>query len=200
MYRKAMHIWVFTVVFSTWALAEGILVYKPPKIGAPAQRVGGGTRTFGSSFQPIQVLAPQHTALTAQAQPVLYWYLTETNEQSIEINLIQQNSEQTLLQKQLPAHLKAGLQKIRLSDDSVFLQAGENYQWSVAFVGANGLSRDALVKATLRYESPKTDLALIEQKAEAGYWYDVLQALMEQNSPLANDLLTQIGLHLPNLD
>lgn len=200
MYRKAMHIGLFTMVFSTWVFAEGVLVYKPPKIGAPAQRVGGGTRTIGTAVQPIQVLAPQHVALTAQAQPVLYWYLNEANTQSVEINLIQQNSEQTLLRKQLPAGLKAGLQIIRLSDDSVTLQAGENYQWSVALVGANGLSRDALVKATLRYELSKTDLASVEQKAEAGYWYDALQALIEQNSPLANELLTQIGVRLPNLD
>ena len=198
MYRKAIHIWAFTLAFSTSTVAEGILIYKPPKIGAPSQRVGGGTRTFGSGIQKLQVLAPQHTALTAQAQPVLYWYLTETNDQPVEINLIQQNSEQTLLQKHLPVGLTAGIQKIRLSDDSVTLQVGENYQWSVALVGPNGLSREALVKATLRYEFPKTDLALVEQKAEAGYWYDALQVLIEQNSPLVNDLLTQVGLHLPN--
>lgn len=199
MYKKAIHIGVFMAVFATWAFADGILLYKPPKTGAPAQRIGGGTRTLGAAVQQLQVLAPQHTALTAQVQPVLYWYLAETNEQAVEISLIQQNSEQSLLRKQLPAGLKVGLQKIRLADESVSLQAGEDYQWSVALVGPNGLSRNGLVKAALRYESPNTDLTSMEQKAAAGYWYDVLQSLIEQNSPLANDLLAQIGLHLPNL-
>src|SRR5713101_569860 len=50
------------------------IIYKPPKRGAPGGREGAGTRGLRDSLT-LAVLAPKdHTGLTAQEQPVLYWY------------------------------------------------------------------------------------------------------------------------------
>lgn len=175
--------------------AEGLLMYKPPQTGSPIVSIGGGTR----SLTPIQLLAPKHTALTSQSQPVLYWYLLLANQQTIEITLAKEGVNQPLFKKQLPAIAKAGLQSIRLADYDVHLQVDQEYQWSVAFINEERHAEDVIASTTLRYQLPAAPLSSAEQQAEAGYWYDALQQLIEGNSPLANDLLKQVGLRIPPL-
>ncbi len=47
-------------------------LYKPPIRGAPATRVGGGTRGPGDKRPSVRVLAPNHVGFTTRAQPELY--------------------------------------------------------------------------------------------------------------------------------
>lgn len=181
--------------------AEGLLNYTPPQLGAPATRIGGGTRGFHLKIPQLEVLAPQHTALTGQAQPVLYWYVSESNMQHpIEITLTQDGVAEPLLEKQLPALPTSGLQAIRLVDYGVSLQAGEEYRWSVALINdPEQRSGDVIASATLRYQPLPSDITSIEQKAQAGYWYDALQTLVESHSPRTHELLEQIHLTIPDL-
>lgn len=180
--------------------AEGLLIYKPLQTGAPALRIGGGTRGFSLTMPPIQLLAPQHTALTGRSQPALYWYLSEPNQQTIEITLLKKGIEEPLLSRQLPALSRAGLQSIYLSDYGVSLLEGEEYHWSVAVIDAKGQrSGDSVASASLRYHPPTTALSSVEQQAEAGYWYDALQQLIENHSPQVDNLLKQIGVQIPAL-
>ena len=53
-------------------------VYKPPQLGAPGGRVGGGTRGIGGDALSLVALAPNHVGLTTQVQPTFYWYLSGT--------------------------------------------------------------------------------------------------------------------------
>ncbi len=53
------------------AVPPPVFNYQPPNRGAPAQRVGGGTR----SISQLSVLAPDHLARTSRARPRLYWYI-----------------------------------------------------------------------------------------------------------------------------
>src|SRR5438105_2646191 len=48
--------------------------YKPPKVGAPAVRVAGGSRGSDTEGVVLQALVPDHAALTFQGAPALYWY------------------------------------------------------------------------------------------------------------------------------
>ena len=179
--------------------AEGLLVYKPPKTGAPVTRIGGGTRDLDLSTPQIQVLAPHQIALTSKSQPVLYWYLSHAKKETIEITLTKEGIDKPLLKRQVSAIAKPGLQKIRLADYGVSLEAGEDYRWSVSAINNPENSGDIINSATLRYEAPGIPLSNVEQQAEAGYWYDALQQLIETHSPLTNDLLKQIGLEVPDL-
>lgn len=176
-------------------LAEGILTYKPPKTGAPATRVGGGTRGVNLEEAKLEVMAPSQTALTQQAQPILYWYLSKPHQQAVEITLIQEGVELPLLETRLPLIENAGLQRIALTEYGVRLQAGEEYRWFVAIINdPEQRSRDSISSATIRYETVAQPLSSVEQMAAAGYWYDALQTLIEQDSPKVNQLLQQIGL------
>jgi hypothetical protein len=191
---------ILAASFHPLTRAEGLLIYKPPQTGAPALRIGGGTRGISLSMPKVQVLAPQHTALTGRSQPALYWYLSEPSQQTIEITLFKKGVEEPLLARELPPLSKAGLQSIYLSDYGVSLQEGEEYRWSVALIDNQGQrSEDVATSASLRYQSPATPLSGVERQAEAGYWYDALQQLIESHSPLADSLLKQIGISIPAL-
>lgn len=180
--------------------AQGLLNYRPPMSGAPTTRVGGGTRGLSAEMPHLEVLAPSHTALTAQAQPVLYWYLSRGDVKTAEVSIIQEGVATPLLERNLPAISQAGLQSIRLSDFGVSLEAGQEYRWSVAIVNdPEQRSGDIVASATIRYQLPSTPLNSIEQEAEAGYWYDALHGLFSTHSPLVNDFLKQIDLNIPAL-
>lgn len=91
-------------------------VYKPPVVGAPMRRVGGGTRS-ADAFQPLvrgapsrrigggtrsvgsdialqsefvlAVLSPEHTGETTEASPTLYWFLSHPINQPVKFTLTQ---------------------------------------------------------------------------------------------------------------
>ena len=76
-------------------------VYKPPRRGAPAGRVGGGTRGIESDKPIIAALVPEQIGLTLQEQPSLYWYLSKPTEYLIEFTLIDEQSVQPILEKRI---------------------------------------------------------------------------------------------------
>lgn len=175
--------------------AVGLLNYKPPLSGAPVDRVGGGTR--GKLVVPkIQVLAPEEIALTNKEQPVFYWYVAENKAQIVEFTLIKDGEIEPILKKTFSTTDK-GLQSLKLAEVDVSLEADVNYRWSVKISSEN--SGDIVSNAMIRYQTSDLALETVEQKAENGYWYDAMQALIESHSPLANDLLKQIGLRVPTL-
>ncbi|MEI7839311.1 MAG: DUF928 domain-containing protein [Methylococcaceae bacterium] len=194
MNKKFILLVIFISSLSSFASAEGLLTYKPPQINAPQTRIGGGTRNLNLATPKIQVLAPKHTALTSQSQPVLYWYLYEAAQQKVDFILIEEGADEPLLEKSLSL-TTAGLNRIHLADYDVVLQAGKKYKWSIS--DAEHCLEDT--SATLIYQSPAIPLSTVEQKAEAGYWYDALQQLIETHSSRVDNLLKQIDLTIPVL-
>jgi hypothetical protein len=185
-------------------------IYKPPVSGAPGGRVGGGTRSGDQTFV-LSVLAPNLTGLTAEDQPVLYWYLSKPLSSSIEFT-INDGSTTPLLEKTLTPPFEPGLQRLRLSEFGVHLAAGKQYQWFVGLVSdSKRRSKDILAGATIeRIERSAvpviaTDrVATARRHAEAGYWYDAIALLSEQIEATPADsiarsqraaLLQQVGLH-----
>lgn len=195
---RLLSVAVAITLYAQIVSAQGLITYNPPQIGAPATRVGGGTRGLNTNMPQLEVLAPPQTALTNQSQPVLYWYLSPNDMSIVEISVIQEGVAPPLLETTLPPLQQAGVQRIRLADYGVSLQPGQDYRWSVAIVkDKEQRSGDIVASATLRYQMPAAPLDSIEQQAEAGYWYDALQQAIEKHSPLANELLKQIGLEIP---
>src|SRR5688500_14153006 len=79
-------------------------IYKPPRVGTPAGRVGGGTRGLGV-LPTLYVLAPNHVGLTTQAQPSLYWYLSQSTTTPIELTVIDAQGVSPLLETRLQASI-----------------------------------------------------------------------------------------------
>jgi hypothetical protein len=194
--------------------AQKTPVYKPPLRGAPSSRVGGGSRGVGDDSPVLAVIAPDHTGLTLQEQPTLYWYVSKKVPAHVEITVIDDVSIKPLLEKNLDTPVGPGIQGLRLKDYGINLQPGIEYRWHVAIVvDPNQRSNDIIASGTIKRivnsESMRQKLthaqgnAAVAAYAEEGIWYDAIAALMAQMDadPLNQELqqqyqalLQQVGL------
>ena len=188
-------------------------IYKPPLRGAPARRVGGATRGSGDSDLVLNVLAPDQTGLTTQAQPTLYWYASRPTNTLIELILISDTAEVPVLSKNLLV-TPGGVQAIDLVSYGVTLALDTEYEWFVSVVtNTNQRSKDMTSGGTVRRVAPDAAVAARVAAAgeraapriyaEAGLWYDAIGSLSRliERSPadpelraLRASLLEQIGL------
>jgi hypothetical protein len=191
-------------------------VYVPPRRGQPRARVGGGVRGPGTSLPRIQALVPDHVALTARNQPTFLWHLDSPppDSASLLFTIIDDEAIDPLISITLENPTEPGLQRIDLSDYSVELEPGREYQWSVALVTDFAhRSRDIVTFGWIeRVESADATAALSSSLpqdpgsgapqgdaaalASAGLWYDAVDVA---NSAERAALLDQIGLSAAGL-
>jgi hypothetical protein len=182
----------------------GKTVYKPPLRGAPGGRVGGAARGTGREEFILSVLAPDHTGLTTQEQPALYWFISRPSSSPVELTVVDPSAADPLLELQLKPPIKAGVHRIGLADHNVRLKPGVAYQWYVSVVPDSGRrSKDILSGGSVeRVDTPEDVKARLGGAAraqvpavyaDAGIWYDAVAALQEliDASPRDGALLTQ---------
>jgi hypothetical protein len=189
--------------------------YKPPLRGAPAGRVGGGTRGASEreSFS-LLVLAPDHVGYTIREQPWLYWFISKPTSYPIEFTIIERKAVKPLVEKILKAPDKAGVQAFCLADFGVMLRKNVQYKWFVTLVtDAEHRSKDILAGGILEMIDTSVTLAgklstpnsgeTSAIFAEEGFWYDALESLSKLVDAAPNDegmrmrraaLLEQVGL------
>ena len=169
---------VLSCAFAIPAAAQNDEVpeYHPPSRGAPAGRVGGGTR--GLRVLPLAALAPDHTGLTISAQPALYYFLPAATGVRVALRVAADPSAQPLLEKDFAPPAKPGIQRLELKALGVTLATGVEYRWTVS---------DARTSSTgmIRRVEPPLALARKLNGAPAGHyrytvlaregvWYDAL--------------------------
>jgi Domain of Unknown Function (DUF928) len=195
------------------AAAADMPEYIPPVRSAPGGRVGGSTRGPGTP-PTLSALAPDHTGLTIQEQPALYWYLSKPTTYPIEFTIIDDRAIQPLAERRLSGSLQPGVQRVRLADYGMRLSVGVPYRWSVALVvDPDNRSRDIIAGGAIERIAPPTELHAKLARAgktrapyiyaEAGLWYDALTVISDLIDATPNDrmlrqerasLLEQIGL------
>ena len=195
------------------AAAADMPEYVPPVRSAPGGRVGGSTRGIGTP-PTLSALAPDHTGLTIQEQPSLFWYLSKLTSYPIELTIIDDRAIQPLLERRLSGSLQPGVQRVRLADYGMRLLVGVPYRWSVALVvDPDNRSKDIIAGGAIERIAPPAELpAKLAHAgktrapytyAEAGLWYDALTAISALIDAAPNDrmlrqerasLLKQIGL------
>ncbi len=175
------------------AIASGAPKYKPPVRGAPLVRVSGSSRGDAQGDLSLEVLAPPHTGLTLQAQPSLYWYLSQPVTTHVEATLIDERDDQAvrpLLEINLDPPIQSGIHRFRLADYGVKLEPVVNYRWSVAIVPDPGQrSNDIVASGMVQRIEPSSSLdarlAQASQQnrafiyADEGLWYDAIAAISE---------------------
>jgi hypothetical protein len=191
-------------------------VYKPPLRGAPGGRVGGGTRGApGRDIFVLSVLAPDHTGLTTKEQPSLFWFISSDTSLPVELTITDPDAAEPMLETRITPPVARGVHRVRLSEHNVRLAVGVTYQWAVTVIpdDASRRSRDILASGTIERVEPTGDMApklaaagstdLASLYAEAGIWYDALEAVSDlvERSPgdptprnYRASLLTQAGL------
>jgi hypothetical protein len=195
--------------------SEGVgFVYRPPLRGAPAARIGGGTRGIGDVTLELAVLAPDHTGLTIREQPTLYWYVSKPVSSRLEVTLINDDAIDPELEKEIQNPPGGGIQRVDLSKTATRLKPGVEYRWFVSVVADPGQrSNDVVASGTIERIVPDEALqnriasadarSLAGIYAEQGIWYDtidVLSHLIEQSPDdgalreQRAELLEQVGL------
>jgi hypothetical protein len=195
--KKYLLISFLAVMFAPTANAVGLLSYKPPGGSSASQlHSTGGTRGLAAAAQ-VQIFAPKETALTTKAQPIFYWYQpSKVTFASVDVSLTKSGETEPVLKKSLPA--TAGLQRFSLADYDTSLEMGTEYVLEISLIDSEGKETKKL-SAMVRYQETTESLATIEDQAQAGYWYDVLQTLIDSKSPQTNELLKQVGILVPAL-
>ncbi len=189
-------------------------IYKPPLRGAPAGRVGGGTRGAGEreSFS-LLVLAPDHVGYTTDTQPCLYWFISRTTSYPVELTITEKRGVTPLVQKVIKTPENPGIQAVCLADLGVKLRKNVQYNWFVSLLTDAERSRDILAGGILENIDPPATVAgklatadssaLPMVYAEEGLWYDALEALSRSIALSPNNvelrrqrafLLDQVGL------
>ena len=194
------------------AAEKKVFSYKPPLRGKPGNRVGGGTRGSQDDMPVIAVLVPDHTGLTTEAQPVLYWYLSKTTKDNIEFTLNDEKGIQPVAEITLKNIDRPGIHAIRLSDYNISLLQGIEYQWFVSVVrDPEQRSKDIIAKGMIRRTEPSKDLigelnhagktGSPAVYAENGVWYDALAAISKliETNPGDKTLLEQRALLLQQI-
>ena len=127
------------------AADSNVPVYNPPKRGAPAGRVGGGTRG-GRDVFVLSVLAPDHSGFTTSEQPTLYWSYFQRNYAADRTYPDGSGVEsQPILETRLATPIKGGIQRVRLADYNIRLAPGAAYRWFVVVApDADRRSKDIL--------------------------------------------------------
>ena len=194
--------------------SAGDYVYKPPMRGAPAARIGGGTRGIGGVALELVVLAPDHTGLTTKEQPTLYWFVSEPVPSKLEVTLINDENIDPELEEVVATPGSAGIQSIDLAKTGAKLQPGLEYRWFVSVVADPGQrSNDIVASGTIQRIMPESalktriagadDRALVRIYAEEGVWYDAIDTLSRLIEKSPDDaallqqraaLLEQVGL------
>jgi Domain of Unknown Function (DUF928) len=175
--------------------------YKPPLRGAPATRVGGGTRSIGTQALTVNVLAPNETGFTTRDKPTVYWYVSEPLNTPVELTLTTteplKDAVPTTLELTLQPPIAQGVHALRLGDHGVTLKPGVEYQWFVAVV-SNPAQRSSDVVAGGGIKRIEAADAVRD-----GVWYDAIDQLSQQISANPADarlrqqraaLLEQVGL------
>lgn len=176
------------------------VVYTPPSpsmMSKPGGRVGGSSRGSEAGDLTLFVLAPEdHTGLTTQEQPLLYWYLSRPTSFSIMFTFITDQSDKPLVEKFLTVLPHLDLQRVRLADYGVRLLPGVHYQWSITLVvDPEHSSKNLLAGGAIEYLEPsltfRTRLTQAAKRdmprlyAAEGLWYDTVSTLADllESSP-----------------
>jgi Domain of Unknown Function (DUF928) len=195
------------------------ITYNAPLRGAPATRVGGGTRSAAATKSvQLSVLAPSDTGYTTRDKPTIYWYVSETLQKPVELTITSNESleaaSKPAFELTLQPPIARGVHALSLEQHGVVLKPGVEYQWFVALVGnAAQRSNDVIAGGTIKRVA-ETDAVRSRLKeagaasrpalyAGAGIWYDAIDEISRlisaqpENRELRAQraaLLEQVGL------
>jgi hypothetical protein len=168
-----------------------ILYQAPPQAG-PVTRVDGPLRGTSDQWPSIFLLSPEHTGLTTQEQPSLFWYMDRpAGHVKMMLTILQDKNPQPLVELPLDP-TKTGIQRVDLSTTQCKLATGQEYQWVVALVPDEAHRMDDVTRSAVirRIDPPESlvekmltlgsTLDRAVEYAKSGIWYDALAAVSDQ--------------------
>ncbi|WP_084536742.1 DUF928 domain-containing protein [Azospirillum halopraeferens] len=166
------------------------IVFSPTGRGTPGTRIIGSVRGVAGS-PLVAALTPPDTGETTLAQPTLHWFVSHPVEARVEITVVDERTQRTVLETTADGPVRPGIWAFPLGPHRVTLEPGVEYRWSVSLVRDPAQrSLDLFASGTiLRVDLPQDLAARLNRSrpaelpyalAGAGLWYDALAILSAQ--------------------
>jgi len=147
------------------------VIYRPLLRDVSQSKVGGSTRGKDDEAAILQVLTPEHTGLTLQAQPTLYWYARTPMATRFEISLISKDKSEPLLEVEAGSGKVAGIQQLDLGDHDISLQPEVSYQWSVTqVIDKDSQSKGVIASGVIERMEPGEGLTSRIERSHERTW------------------------------
>ncbi len=158
------------------------LAFIPPKEGAPAGRVGAGTRGSEQDGDLITLLVPEGGGLTTLEKPPLVWHLSADFDGTMVAELEELLPGGWRVARSSEGRFRKGFHALDLARSGVVLAPGRIYRWSVSAVETSSgqvvEDEAGLVERTESRPAPAGDPAdALRAAAESGLWFDALVPL-----------------------
>jgi hypothetical protein len=151
------------------------VVFVPPAAGAPASRIGAGTRTAAPAGGRATLIVPAGGGLTAQGRPLLVWHLAEAFDGEMRVEVRDLAPDGRVLGRTAEGRIRAGFHALDLGRSEVELEAGHIYRWSVLLVEpGSGRVADRAEALVERVAPPPGTAGDLRSLAAAGLWFDAL--------------------------
>lgn len=193
-----MALWLAAPLFLRADNAAGEkLVYVKPAGATERTRVipkpprGGDKLNIPDSLRLV-VLCPDHTGLTVQEHPSIYWYMSApVPGYKCRVSLLSDNDPEPLLEENLDGAKLAGIQRIDLKTLAKTLQPDIEYKISVAVLNEQDRPSDMQTTGEIkRIKAPEKLISKLLSRptpaeraivyARQGIWYDALAAISDQ--------------------
>ena len=134
----------------------------PDSLGIPVRRVSAATRGGGSctsSNQPIIALAPlEDPQITTFSYPTLFFYLPQTNAQTLEL-VLQDENQEVISKATFKTPAKSGIVSVRPANLTPELKVGKTYRWFFSVLcDQKERSRDLVVQGSIVRLAPDEKL------------------------------------------
>ncbi len=154
----------------------------------------------------LEPLAPSQTGYTSNAQPTIYFYLSDPSSDPIQFVLNRRDQIDPVLTYTIELNpqtgqIAAGIHAIDLSKHPIRLEKNVEYEWFVLIIlDQEERSSDFLASATIKYVEDKmkspsaNDIESLKNLAARGLWYDTVQGLntLIENHPDNAELHQQL--------
>lgn len=155
------------------------LAFIPPKEGAPAVRVGAGTRGSVQTGDLITLLAPDGGGLTTLDKPPLVWHLSADFEGTVVAELEELSPAGWRVAKSAKGRFGKGFHALDLARSDVTLAPGRIYRWSVRVIDAtSGQVLEDEASLVERVETRRVATGdperYLRAAAKEGLWFDAL--------------------------
>jgi len=153
------------------------VVFIPPEIGAPRDRIGAGTRGIESTTEIIQLLIPQEGGLTTSDKPPIIWQVkTDFTGTMISEIAPYKGGDGVMLERQ--GLFQAGYYALDLGRSEYQLKPGTVYSVSVVLVKAGSDADPARAEGLVERVPTTSKSHDTYTAARAGLWFDAIAPLV----------------------
>lgn len=153
------------------------VVFVPPPIGAPADRITAGTRSAKALTSSLVFLSPTTGGLTSNPQPTLYWFLPRAYRGMLDLAVTEVATDPRTANGTIPVDLSEGLYALNFNEFDFTLRSGQIYLVTLDLADSN----QGPMQISTYVEVVDRDLneeKTIASFAKRGLWFDAVDAGM----------------------